>query len=81
LPLQFPAGESAGSLGLDGLERYTLEGLRSGSREVEVVATPEDGNDPIRFTARVRIDTPKEWEYYNHGGILQYAIRQLAGHA
>ncbi len=81
LPLQFPDGESAESLGLDGLERYTLEGLKSGTREVEVIATPEDGGDPTRFRARVRIDTPKEWEYYNHGGILQYAIRQLAGHA
>jgi aconitate hydratase len=79
LPLQFPEGESSGSLGLNGLERYTIEGLENGTREVSVVATPEDGGEPMRFSALVRIDTPKEWEYFRHGGILQYAIRQLAG--
>ena len=81
LPLQFPEGESAGSLGLNGLERFTVEGLENGVREVSVLATPEDGGEPRRFSARVRIDTPKEWDYFRHGGILQYAIRELAGSA
>jgi aconitate hydratase len=44
-----------------------------------VKATPADGGKPITFTARVRIDTPKEREYYRHGGILQYVLRQLVG--
>jgi len=46
-------------------------------REVKVTATPP-GGQPKQFTARVRIDTPKEREYYRHGGILQYVLRQLA---
>ncbi|HTT41941.1 MAG TPA: aconitate hydratase AcnA [Steroidobacteraceae bacterium] len=77
-PLQFQSGQSASSLGLTGLERYSIEGLsRADAREVTVTATPEKGK-PIQFTARLRIDTPKEREYYRHGGILQYVLRQLA---
>jgi aconitate hydratase len=57
---------------------FALEGLsRADAREVSVTATPEKGK-PIKFTARLRIDTPKEREYYRHGGILQYVLRQLA---
>ena len=82
LPLQFRDGENAGTLGLDGTEVYSTEGLEPGARAVTVVAAPAAGEGggkaPIRFTARVRIDTPKEWEYFEHGGILQYVIRQLA---
>jgi len=78
LPLQFRDGESAQSLGLTGSEQYSVEGLEPGAREVTVVATPDGGGDPIRIDARVRIDTPKEWEYYRNGGILHYVIRQLA---
>ena len=77
LPLQFLAGEDRNSLGLTGEEQYDIEGLEEGVREVEVTATPEQGA-PRRFRARVRIDTPKEWEYYRHGGILHYVLRQLA---
>ena len=77
LPLTFQNGENAASLGLTGRELYRIEGLASGAREVTVVA--EDGSGQgKRFTARVRVDTPKEWEYYEHGGILPYVLRQLA---
>ncbi|MFT5132145.1 MAG: aconitate hydratase, partial [Gammaproteobacteria bacterium] len=64
-------------LGLTGTETYDVEGLESGTKEVTVVATPESG-DAIRFKANVRVDTPKEWEYFNNGGILSYVLRQLA---
>ncbi len=78
LPLQYKEGESAASLGLTGKESININGLGDGSnKEVEVVATAENG-DEIKFTANVRIDTPKEIEYYRHGGILQYVLRQLA---
>jgi aconitate hydratase len=77
LPLCFQNGESTASLGLTGRELYRIEGLGSGAREVTVVV--EDGSGLCkRFTARVRVDTPKEWEYYEHGGILPYVLRQLA---
>jgi aconitate hydratase len=77
LPLQFPDGQDAGSLGLTGRETYDVDGLEQGVRTVSVRATPPAG-DVVRFRARVRIDTPKEWEYYAHGGILPYVLRQLA---
>ncbi|MGB9332241.1 MAG: aconitate hydratase AcnA, partial [Steroidobacteraceae bacterium] len=77
-PLQFERGQSAASLGLTGREVFALEGLsRADAREVTVTATPEKGK-PIQFTVRLRIDTPKEREYYRHGGILQFVLRQLA---
>ena len=79
LPLQFKDGESAESLGLSGKESFEIIGLNGGAAKmVTVVATPDSGN-PIRFEVRVRIDTPKEREYFQHGGILQYVVRQLAG--
>ena len=78
LPLQFLDGASADSLGLDGTETYAITGLDGGAaKEVEVTATAEDGRT-TRFTARVRIDTPQEIDYYRHGGILPYVLRQLA---
>ena len=78
LPLQFLEGENAASLGLDGTEVFATKGLEPGARAVTVIAAPAGGGAPKRFTARVRIDTPKEWDYFGHGGILQYVIRQLA---
>jgi aconitate hydratase len=79
-PLQFKPGESVTSLGLTGREVFEIAGLARGdAKEVTVKATPAQGDKPITFTARVRIDTPKEREYYRHGGILQYVLRQLAG--
>jgi aconitate hydratase len=81
-PLQFKAGESVKSLGLSGREVFEISGLASGdANEVSVKATPPEGGKAISFSARVRIDTPKEREYYRHGGILQFVLRQLAGAA
>ena len=77
LPLQFKDGEDAASLGLTGSESFDVSGLEMGAREVQITATGSDGTSKT-FTAVVRIDTPKEWDYYRNGGILQYVIRQLA---
>jgi aconitate hydratase len=80
LPLQFPDGDSAESLGLDGSETFDLAPLTDGARELAVTATPPDGGgDPVTFDARVRIDTPNEWLYYRHGGILQFVLRRVVG--
>jgi aconitate hydratase len=78
LPLQFMAGEDAKSLGLSGKEVFDIEGhVDAAAETVTVTATP-DGGEPIRFKAEIRIDTPKERDYFEHGGILQYVLRQLA---
>jgi len=78
LPLEFHAGDSAASLGLTGREVFDVSGLDAGrAREVTVVAHRGDGTQQS-FRARVRIDTPKEGEYFAHGGILHYVLRQLA---
>ena len=77
LPLVFKPGENADALGLTGREIYSIRGLESGARTVDVSAAAEDGA-ATEFTALVRVDTPKEWEYYNNGGILHYVLRQLA---
>jgi aconitate hydratase len=76
LPLQFADGESAESLGLSGKETFDVAQLSDGDRTLKVTARPDDG-DPIEFEATVRIDTPNEWLYYRHGGILHYVLRQL----
>lgn len=86
VPLQFPAGESAESLGLDGTEEFSITGLTALNdgttpKTVHVVATPtehsEAGREPVEFDAVVRIDTPGEADYYRNGGILQYVLRSL----
>ena len=78
LPLQFADGQDAESLGLSGRETFDILGHTDAAREtVTVTATPESG-DPVVFEAIVRIDTPKERDYFEHGGILQYVLRQLA---
>ena len=77
LPLVFEDGQDAGSLGLTPGHVFDVEGLAKGARTVTVVATAP-GGERTHFTARVRIDTPKEWEYYENGGILHYVVRQLA---
>jgi aconitate hydratase len=78
LPLQFRDGQDAESLGLTGTETYDISGHADAAAEtVSVIATPEEG-DPITFEADIRIDTPKERDYYEHGGILHYVLRQLA---
>ena len=82
IPLQFPAGESHESLGLDGTETFDITGieqLNSGvtPETVHVTATKESG-DVVEFDAVVRIDTPGEADYYRNGGILQYVLRNMA---
>ena len=78
LPLQFMDGEDAESLGLTGTESYDISGhANAAAGTVTVTATPA-GGDAITFKAKVRIDTPKERDYYEHGGILHYVLRQLA---
>jgi aconitate hydratase len=81
LPLQFTDGQNASSLGLSGKESFEIVGLNRGAaKTVKVIAMSDDGKR-IEFDARLRIDTPKELDYYQHGGILQYVLRQLAGPA
>ncbi len=78
LPLQFTDGQTPQSLGLSGKEVFNVEGLGDGSaKQVTVRARAEHGGETT-FQARVRIDTPQEVEYYRHGGILHYVLRQLA---
>jgi aconitate hydratase len=77
LPLEFVGGANVETLGLDGRERYDIEGLTAGAESVFVTAVPDQG-ETRRFQARVRIDTPQEWSYYEHGGILRYVVRQLS---
>jgi aconitate hydratase len=86
IPLQFPAGQTADSLGLDGTEVVSISGiteLNDGStpKTVRVTATASDnsasGKPPVEFDAVVRIDTPAEADYYRNGGILQYVLRSL----
>jgi len=78
LPLQFKPGETPTSLGLTGKESFDVAGLTDGLVDMtRVTATAADGKQ-ITFEARVRIDTPQEYEYYCHGGILHYVLRQLA---
>ena len=79
LPLQFIDGRNSQALGLTGRERFEITGFNGvDARSAIVVATPASGT-PIRFEVRVRIDTPKEREYFRHGGILPFVLRQLAG--
>ena len=87
VPLQFPAGESWESLGLDGTESISITGLEELNegrtpKTVHVVAEPTEhspeGKQTVEFDAIVRIDTPGEADYYRNGGILQYVLRQLA---
>jgi len=77
LPLNFVDGQSAVSLGLDGTEVFDFDGLKAGATELSVKATKADGS-VVSFKAKVRINTPKEWDYYAHGGVLQYMLRQMA---
>ncbi|HET8780469.1 MAG TPA: aconitate hydratase AcnA [Agromyces sp.] len=86
VPLQFPAGETTESLGLDGTEAVSISGLEqlnegTTPRTVHVVAEPTEhspaGKQTVEFDAIVRIDTPGEADYYRNGGILQYVLRSL----
>ncbi|BDH57389.1 hypothetical protein MTP03_23280 [Tsukamurella sp. PLM1] len=85
VPLQFPEGESAKSLGLDGTEIVDIEGIEKLNegvtpKTVHVTATKTEGDkagEKIEFDAVVRIDTPGEADYYRNGGILQYVLRNM----
>ncbi|MBO1269358.1 aconitate hydratase [Arthrobacter cavernae] len=82
LPLQYPVGESAATLGLSGTETFSVEGvteLNNGTtpKTLKVTATAEDGTAKS-FDAVLRIDTPGEADYYRNGGILQYVLRQIS---
>ena len=86
VPLQFPAGQTAHSLGLDGTEIFSVEGITELNNgvtpsSVRVIAHPSDhsapGKETVTFDAPVRIDTPAEADYYRNGGILQYVLRSL----
>jgi aconitate hydratase len=83
IPLEFPAGETAESLGIAGHETFVIEGIAAGlasrfagGKSVAVRAIAAGGTERD-FTAKVRLDTPQEMEYYRHGGILQYVLRKL----
>ncbi|MEA2171010.1 MAG: aconitate hydratase, partial [Solirubrobacteraceae bacterium] len=76
LPLQFPEGENAESLGLSGEEEFSVTGLGDGSEKSVTVKAGD-----VEFEAKVRIDTPKEVEYYRNGGILPFVLRQLKARA
>ncbi|MBP7675006.1 MAG: aconitate hydratase AcnA [Thermoanaerobaculia bacterium] len=79
LPLQFAAGEDAQTLGLTGKETFDVAGVAEGltpHKKLTVTATAEDGTKKT-FTATLRLDTPNEVDYYRHGGILQFVLRQM----
>ena len=79
LPLQFEPGENADSLGLDGSETFRVDGIASGLKPGQTLSVrAESAAGESEFRVRVRVDTPDEVEYYRHGGILQYVLRQLA---
>jgi len=85
LPLQFPDGETAASLGLDGTETFTITGvtaLNDGATPSTVhvsaaKAVSRESGETVEFDARVRIDTPGEADYYRNGGIMQYVLRGM----
>jgi aconitate hydratase len=78
LPLQFMAGENAKSLGLTGTETFDMIGLTSVAPGQKLEIKVHAENQPTKtFTALVRIDTPNELEYFRHGGILPYVLRQV----
>jgi aconitate hydratase len=77
LPLQFPAGESAKSLGIDAHEQFSVSGFAEPLNAGELAKTCTVRAGDVEFEATVRIDTPKEADYFRHGGILQYVLRQL----
>ena len=78
LPLEFENGENAEQLDLNGFENYSIQNIEPSATQISVLVTENNGTSK-EFKVRVRIDTPKEWEYFQHGGILHYMIRQLVG--
>ncbi|HAN28760.1 MAG TPA: aconitate hydratase, partial [Haliea salexigens] len=80
LPLQFSEGENAETLGLTGEEKFSIAAVEPGQKHVTVQVRSTDGKER-EFRALIRIDTPNEFSYYRHGGILHYVLRRLAGTA
>jgi len=81
LPLEYPAGQNRASLGLTGEETFAIEGVAANLEPRMTVRVTTTGTGNARtFDALLRIDTPDEAEYYRHGGILQYVLRQVAAH-
>ncbi|MEF9978852.1 MAG: hypothetical protein RR834_10230, partial [Thermomonas sp.] len=78
LPLQFHDGENASTLGLDGSETFDITGLADGAAKTATVTATKAGGSTVVFEASVLLLTPKEVEYFRHGGLLQYVLRQLA---
>ena len=77
LPLEFEDGQNASSLKLSGDEYFSISSVASQPGQVQVTAIKSDGSE-FTFNTNVRIDTPAEWDYYKHGGILHFVLRQLA---
>ena len=77
LPLQFPAGQSADSLGLTGTETFTITGISALNSDATPGTVAVSTSDGRGFDAVVRIDTPGEADYYRHGGILHYVLRKM----
>jgi aconitate hydratase len=77
LPLQFADGETAESLGLDGSETIDVGDVANGEAKAVTVTAARDGSDPVELEARVRLDTPNEVRYFQHGGILHRVLRDL----
>jgi aconitate hydratase len=78
LPLMFKEGQNAATLCLTGKESFEIIGLNAGAAKMVTVVATADNGSQTKFEVRVRIDTPKEREYFQHGGILHYVLRQLA---
>jgi aconitate hydratase len=78
LPLQFEAGESAGSLHLSGRELFDIPAITADTDKLTITARTPGGNGAIVFNVKVRIDTANEFNYFKHGGILHYVLRNLA---
>ena len=76
LPLEFLPNENAESLSINGFESFSIEDIKPGDKTAKIIISSKD-NKSDTFEVTVRIDTPKEWEYFQHGGILQYVIRGL----
>ena len=76
LPLEFLPNENAESLSINGFESFNIEDIKPGDKTAKIIISRKD-NKSHTFKVTVRIDTPKEWEYFQHGGILQYVIRGL----
>ena len=77
LPLEFNSGDSPDSLNLKGNECFSIPAIQNGDKEITVTVSDDNGNEIVSFPIKVRIDTDIEFQYFAHGGILHYVIRNL----